>query len=143
MKVLREAACLQLAERLFQSFAPLNEKDFLPFSVPIFGNLRSVGVLRSLYEVLCELFLNKLSKYGGASSFKLLKTIILDSMSMNSLIVFYPSFSINLLLGVSKLLFVTILAVLFCSFCSRLISVVPAQPHTEQQYRKWGPTMLV
>ena len=29
-----EAACLQLAERLFQSFTPLNEKDFLPFTVP-------------------------------------------------------------------------------------------------------------
>ena len=134
---------MQLAERLFQSFAPLNEKDFLPFSVPIFGNLRSVDVLRSQYEVLCEFFLNKLRKYGGASSFKLLKTIVLDSMSINSLIVFHPSSSINLLLGVSKLLFVTILAALFCSFCSRLISVVPAQPHTEQQYRKWGSTMLV
>ena len=97
-----------MAERLFQSFAPLNEKDFLPFSVPIFGNLRSVDVLRSLYEVLCEFFLNKLRKYGGASSFKLLKTIVLDSMSIKSLIVFHPSFSINLLLGVSKLLFVTI-----------------------------------
>ena len=33
-KVLWEAACLQLAERLFQSFTSLNEKDFLPFSVP-------------------------------------------------------------------------------------------------------------
>ena len=45
LKVLREAACLQLAERLFQSFTPLNEKHFLPFSVPFFGNLRSVDVL--------------------------------------------------------------------------------------------------
>ena len=44
LKVLREAACLQLAERLFQSFTPLNEKHFLPFSVPFFGNLRSVDV---------------------------------------------------------------------------------------------------
>ena len=58
LKVLREAACLQLAERLFQSFTPLNEKHFLPFSVPFFGNLRSVDVLRSLYDVLCEFFLN-------------------------------------------------------------------------------------
>ena len=120
---------MQLVERLLQSFAPLNEKDLLPFSVPIFGNLRSVDVLRSLYEVLCEFFLNKLRKYGGASSCKLLKTIVLDSMSINSLIVFHPSFSISLLLRVSKLVFVTILAVLFCSFCSRLISVVPAQSH--------------
>ena len=45
LKVLRDAACLQLAERLFQSFAPLNEKDFLPFSLNFFGNLRSVDVL--------------------------------------------------------------------------------------------------
>ena len=92
---------MQLAERLFQSFAPLNEKDFLPFSVPIFGNLRSVDVSRSLYEVLCEFFLNKLRKYGGASSFKLLKTIVFDSMSINSLIVFHPSFSINLLISIN------------------------------------------
>ena len=77
---------MQLAERLFQSLTPLNEKHFLPFSVPFFGNLRSVDVLRSLYDVLCEFFLNKLLKYGGASSFKLLKTIVLDSMSINSLI---------------------------------------------------------
>ena len=93
--MLREAACLQLAERLFQSFASLNEKHFLPFSVSFFGNLRSVYVVGSLYDVLCEFFPNKLRKYGGASSFKLLKTIVLDSMSINSLIVFHPSFSIN------------------------------------------------
>ena len=92
--MLREAACLQLAERLFQSCTPLNEKHFLPFSVPFFGNLRSVDVLRSLYDVLCEVFLNKLRKYGGASSFMLLKTIVLDSISINSLIVFHPSFSV-------------------------------------------------
>ena len=30
-----EAARLQLAERLFQNFAPLNEKEFLPFSVSL------------------------------------------------------------------------------------------------------------
>ena len=78
--MLREPAWLQLAEKLFQSFAPLNEKDFLAFSVPIFGILRSVDVFRNLYEVLCEFFLNKLRKYGGASSCKLLKTIVLDSI---------------------------------------------------------------
>ena len=73
--MLREAACLQLVERLFQNFTPLNDKHFLPFSVPFFAHLRSVDVLRSLYEVICEFFLNKLCKYVGASSFKLLKTI--------------------------------------------------------------------
>ena len=86
---------MQLAERLFQSFAPLNEKHFFPFSVPFFGNLRSVDVLRVLYEVLSEFFLYRLRKYGGASSFKLLKTIVLGSMLINSLLVFQPSFSIN------------------------------------------------
>ena len=93
--MLREAACLQLAGRLFQSVAPLNEKDFLPFSAPFYGNLRSVDLLLCLYEVLGEFFLNELRKYGGKSSFKLLKTIALDSMSINSLIVFHPRFSIN------------------------------------------------
>ena len=73
----------------------LNEKDLLPFSVPFCGNLRSVDVLRSLYQVLFEFFLKKLRKYGGACSFKLLKTIVLDSMSINLLVVFHPCFSIN------------------------------------------------
>ena len=67
LKVLRVDACFQLAERLFQSFALLNEKDFLPFSVRFFGNLRSVDVLRSLYEVLCKFFLSKLRECGGSS----------------------------------------------------------------------------
>ena len=71
-----QGGCLFAVERLFQSFTPLNEKHFLPFSVPFFGNLRSVDVLRSLYDVLCDFFLNKLHKYGGASSFKVLKTIV-------------------------------------------------------------------
>ena len=57
------------------------ENNAIPFS----GNLRSIDVLRSLYEALCEFFLNKLRKYGGASPFKLLKTIVLDSMSTQCL----------------------------------------------------------
>ena len=57
--------------------------------------MRSVDVLRSLYEVLCEFFLNRLRKYGGASSFRVLKTIVLDSLSISSLVVFRPSVSIN------------------------------------------------
>ena len=69
--MLREAACLQLAKRLFQSLAPLNEKHFLPFSVPFSGNLRSVDILRSLYEVLREFFLHRMHKDGGANSFEL------------------------------------------------------------------------
>ena len=85
---------MQAAKRLFHSFEPLNEKDFLPF-LYLVGNLRSVDVSRSLYEVLCESYLNKLRKYGGASSFKLLNTIVLGSMSISSLTVFHPSFPIN------------------------------------------------
>ena len=81
---------MQLAERLFQSFAPLTEKDFLPFSVPSFSNQISVDVLRSLCEVLCEFFQNKLLKYGGASSFKLLEIIVLSARPINSLIAFTP-----------------------------------------------------
>ena len=54
---------MQVIEWLFQIFAPLNEKDLLPFTVSCFGNLRSVDVLRSLYGVLCEFFLTK-RKYG-------------------------------------------------------------------------------
>ena len=96
-------------------------KTFLAVFCAVFGNLRSVDVLRSLYEVIWEFFINKLRKCGGASSFKLLKTIILVSVSISSLIVFHPSVSINRLLGVSKLLFGAILAALFCSFCKRLI----------------------
>ena len=37
-------------------------------------------VLRSQKKSLCEFFLNKLRKYGRASSFKLLKAIVLGSM---------------------------------------------------------------
>ena len=68
---------------------------FLVFFSTFSGNLRSVDVLRRLYEILCKVFLNKLRKYGGASSFKLVKTIILDSKLISSLIDSHPSFSIN------------------------------------------------
>ena len=57
--MLREAACLHLAERLFQSFAPLNEKHFLPFSVPFFGNLRSVYVRLNDYTSSFEELLHR------------------------------------------------------------------------------------
>ena len=65
------AACLQLAERLFESFAPLNKKRFLLFSVPFFGKLRSVDVFRSLYEVLFEIFLNTLRSLNIVERFDL------------------------------------------------------------------------
>ena len=116
IKVLKEAACLQLAERLFHSFALLSEKYLL-----LLGNLRSDDALDSLYEVLCEFLLKELLRYGAVSSIGLLVIIFLDSMSISMLIVFHPSCWIC-----RKLLFVTMLAALFYSFCKRLISVVPA-----------------
>ena len=51
LKVLMEAACLQVAERLFQSFAPLNKKDFFPLSVPF-----SLTVAFHVYCTLIFLF---------------------------------------------------------------------------------------
>ena len=72
------------------------KKNFLPFSVLFLGNLRSVDVLRSLYEVLCEFFLNRLHKYKGASSFRPLKTIVLDSISISGPNLISISFNIDL-----------------------------------------------
>lgn len=77
-----EAACLQLDQMLFQIFVLLNEKDFWSFVVLFYENLRSVDVLRKLYEEFCEIVLNKMREYREASSFKLSKTIILDSISI-------------------------------------------------------------
>ena len=76
--MLREGACLQIAERL--KFRTPKRKAFLADLCIFFGNLRSVNVLRSLYEVLCEFFLNKLRKHGGTSSPKLLKIIVLEAI---------------------------------------------------------------
>ena len=51
-------------------FRTPKRKGFLAVFCTFFGNLRPVDVFRSLYEVLCEFFPNKLRKYGGASPFK-------------------------------------------------------------------------
>ena len=42
LKLCNVTACLDLAERLFQYFAPLNEKHFWPFAVLNSGNFKSV-----------------------------------------------------------------------------------------------------
>ena len=87
--------------------------------------------------------MNRLHRYCGARSLSDLKTIVLDSLPMSSSMVFQPNSTISGLLGVSKLLFVMILAARFWSFCSWLMSVDPAQPQTEQQYRKWGSKLCL
>ena len=61
------AACFDPAERLFQSFAPLKEKDFWPFTDFFMGSLKSFSVLRRLLEQRFEFFINVLLKYCGAS----------------------------------------------------------------------------
>ena len=90
--------------------------------------------------------MNRLHRYCGARSLSDLKTIVLDSLPMSSSMVFQPNSTISGLLGVSKLLFVMILAARFWSFCSWLMSVDPAQPQTEQiqlffsrGFMEWNP----
>ena len=61
----------------------------------------------------CEFFVNRPHRYCGASSLSDLKTIVLDSILISCSMVFQPSTSISGLLGVLKLLFVTILAARF------------------------------
>ena len=57
--------------------------------------------------------MNRLHRYCGARSLSDLKTIVLDSLPMSSSMVFQPNSTISGLLGVSKLLFVMILAARF------------------------------
>ena len=131
-----EVACFDPADRPFHSFAPLKEKHLCPIVYFFKGNLRSVPVLRKLLTEHVEFRMKRSHRYCGAISFKDLKTIILDSLDTSSSMVFHPRLSIRGLPGASKLLFVIILAARFWSFCSCLLSVKPAQPQTEQQYRK-------
>ena len=58
LKVLRKAACLQIAKRLFQSFARIS-CHFLY----LYGNLRSGNMLHSLYEVLPNLLLKQTTSF--------------------------------------------------------------------------------
>ena len=143
LKVLREDAFLDSAERPFHSFVPRNEKHFWPFVDIFFGTLRSVFVFLREWIEHCEFLLKRLSRYRGAKSLSDLNTIVLASLSMSCWMVFHPNLSISGLLGASKLLFVRILAALFWSFCSWFFWVIPQQPQTEQQYQKWGSTILV
>ena len=133
LKLFREDASLHSAERPFQDLAPLYEKHFCPFLEFFFGNLRSVAVFLRFLEVSWDIFVKRLHIYCGASSWRDLKTIILDSLAISSSTVFQPSLLISGCPGVLKLLPVTMRAARFCNFCSWLISVTPQQPQTEQQ----------
>ena len=46
--------CLNFAERLFQYFTPLNEKDFWPSGVLNSGNFKSVEVFRKVWKDLYQ-----------------------------------------------------------------------------------------
>ena len=82
-------ACLNSADRPFHNFAPLYEKHLWPFDELFFGNLRSVPVLRRLYDEQSEFCAKRSQRYCGASLFWDLKTIVLDSPVISSS-VFHP-----------------------------------------------------
>ena len=113
LKQYREVACFDLADRLFHSFAPLQEKHLWPFADLFISSLRSVPISRRLYDQQDKLQVKRSHKYCKASSFRDLKTIVLDSPEASSLTVFHPNPLIRGLLGASKLLFVIILAAPF------------------------------
>ena len=84
-------AYLHSAERPFQDLAPLKEKHFCPFVEFFFGILRSVAEFLRLREVNWDVFVNRLRMYGGATTCRDLKTMILDSLLISSSLVFQPS----------------------------------------------------
>ena len=79
----------------------------------------------------------------GAWLFTNLYTIFKVSDSISSLMVGQPSFLIMGRAEASKALFVKILAALFWSFCSLVIALMPATPHSGQLYLKYGSTKLL
>ena len=106
LKLYKEVACFDSVGRLFHSLAPLQEKHFWPLADLFNGNIKSVPVLRGLYDEHSEFRVKRSHRYCGARSFRDLKTIVLDSSVISSSKVFHPSPSIRGLLGASKLLFV-------------------------------------
>ena len=75
-----------------------------------FGNLRSVPVLRRLYDEQSDFRVKRPQRYSGDSWFRDLKTIVLDSHVISSSMIFHPISSMRGPPGASKLLFVIILA---------------------------------
>ena len=58
LKLFRDDACFDSAERLFHSFVPLSEKHFCPFAEFFLGSFRSVTVLRRTWAEHCKLRVN-------------------------------------------------------------------------------------
>ena len=92
-------------------------KGFLSLCCVLLGNLTSVLVLRRLREEDKLFLLNSSQRYLGARFLRDLKVIIFNCVFINCCLVFHPKLSNIGLIAASKLLFVTILAALFWSFC--------------------------
>ena len=78
LKVFREGVSFPAAGRPFQAFAPLTEKHFCPFFESFFRSLKSDAVLLRFLEVSWDVLMKRLLIGLGASSWRDLKTIILD-----------------------------------------------------------------
>ena len=75
-----------------------------------------------------DILVNRLHKYCGAKLLRDLKTIVLDSLSISSPMVFQSGFFISVKPGVSKLLPVTIRAALVCIFATGYFQLHHSNP---------------
>ena len=117
LKVARDGACLTSSPRVFQSLGPRKDIALCPLLDFRKGIERSVSVFLSSLTFRVDLFSNKLERYSGTRPFSDLYTVVAVSPLMMSLTVGQFKLCIKSIEGVSKLLFVTILAALFCNFC--------------------------
>ena len=124
LKVARDGACLTSSSRLFQSLGPRKDIALCPLLVFRKGIERSVSVFLSSLTFRVDLFLNKLERYSGTRPFSDLYTVVAVSPLMMSLTVGHFELCIKPIEGVSKLLFVTILAARFCNFCTTYLYVL-------------------
>ena len=117
LKAARVGACLTSSSRLFQSFGPRKEDiAFCPLLVFRKGIERSVSVFFSSRTFRVAFFSNKLERSSGMRPFSDLNTVVVVSLLMVSLTVGQFKLCIRPIEGVSKLLFVTILAARLCNF---------------------------
>ena len=131
LKVARDGACLTSSSRLFQSLGPQKDIALCPLLVFRKGIERSVSVFLSSLTFQVDLCSNKLERYSGTRPFSDLYTVVAVSPLMVSLTEGHFKLCIKPIEGVSKLLFVTILAARFCNFCKVCSLVTPQHPHTE------------
>ena len=144
LKVARDGACLTSSSRLFQSLGPRKDIALCPLLVFRKGIERSVSVFLSSLTFRVDLFSNKLERYSGTRPFSDLYTVVAVSPLMMSLTVGHFKLCIKPIEGVSKLLFVTILAARFCNFCKVCSLVTPQHPipnnRTENGARRYPNT---